>query len=158
MKRVGKKSNIQLDTLENQPIVKSSDENTPLEGARNTNQGLTGHADETSMAAESYSNLALSSRQLLEPAPLAPSAIDGSFDSRQVEYVPPPDAVIARYAFEVCRSLAERFPSAGFARTETRQGFQQFMMVVARIAASQANEKGAEWITKNEPELPSRGQ
>ena len=152
MKRVVKESNIQLDSLKNQPIVNSSDEKTPPEGASNTNQGLTSHADFSSMAAESYSNLALSSRQLL------PSATDDSFDSRQVEYVPPPDAVIARYAFEVCRTLAERFPSAGFARTETRQGFQQFMMVVARIAASQANEKGAEWITENEPKSPSRGQ
>ncbi len=145
-----------LDKHKNQPIVKLSDEKTPPEGASNTNQGLTSHADRTSMAAESYSNLALSSRQLLPPAQA--SAIDGSFDSRQVEYVPPTDDEIARFAFEVCRTLAERIPSAGFASTEMRQGFQQFLTVVARIVASQANQRGDQWKTESEPEPPSRGQ
>ncbi len=145
-----KKSTSLLDKLGNQPIVKLSKQETPPDGASNTTQGLTDHAGVISMAAESYSSLALSSRQLLPPA------VDGSFDSRQVEYVPPPDALIARFAFAVCRTLAERIPSARFGSTETRQGFQQFMVVVARIVASQANEEGAEWKTKSEPESPSR--
>ena len=156
MKRVVRKSNINLDSQQKLSIVKSSEEKTPLEGAGNTNQELTSHADSSSMAAESYSNLALSSRQLLPPAQA--KAVDGSFDSRQVEYVPPADDEIARFAFEVCRTLAERIPSAGFASTEMRQGFQQFLTVVARIVASQANQRGEQWKTESEPEPPSRGR
>jgi len=156
LKRVVRKSNVDLDSPKKLPIVKSSDEKTSREGAGNTATGLTSHADEGSMAAESYSNLALSSRQLLKPAQA--EALDGSFDSRQVEYVPPADDDIARFAFEVCRTLAERIPSAGFASTEMRQGFQQFLTVVARIVASQANQRGDQWKTESEPEPPSRGR
>ena len=156
MKRVVRKSNIDLDSPKKLSIVKSSDEKTSREGVTSTHTGLTGHAGVSSMAAESYSNLALSSRQLLPPAQA--SAVDGSFDSRQVEYVPPTDDEIARFAFEVCRTLAEQIPSAGFASTEMRQGFQQFLIVVARIVASQANKRGNTWKTESEPEPPSRGR
>ena len=156
MKRVVRKSNADLDSPEKLSIVKLSDKETPLDGVTSTNQELTGHAGLSSMAAESYSNLALSSRQLLPPAQA--KAVDGSFESRQVEYVPPADDEIARFAFEVCRTLAERIPSAGFASTEMRQGFQQFLTVVARIVASQANQRGDQWKTESEPEPPSRGQ
>ena len=152
MKRVVRKSNVDLDSPEKLSIVKSSDEKTSREGVTSTVTGLTSHADRTSMAAESYSNLALSSRQSLS------TAADGSFDSRQVEYVPPADDEIARFAFEVCRTLAERIPSAGFSSTEMRQGFQQFLTVVARIVASQANQRGDQWKTESEPEPPSRGR
>ncbi len=158
MKRVVRKSKIDLDSPKKLPIVKLSDEKTSREGAGNTATGLTGHADVNSMAAESYSNLALSSRQLLPPAPARWQAVDDSLRSRQVEYVPPADDEIARFAFEVCRTLAERIPSAGFASTEMRQGFQQFLTVVARIVASQANQRGAQWKTESEPEPPSHGQ
>ena len=152
MKQVVRRSKIDLDSPKKLPIVKASDEKTSREGVTSTNTGLTGHAGLDSMAAESYSNLALSSRQLLKPA------ADDSFDSRQVEYVPPADDEIARFAFEVFRTLAERIPSAGFASTEMRQGFQQFLTVVARIVASQANQRGDQWKTESEAEPPSRGR
>jgi hypothetical protein len=133
-----------LDKPANQPIVKSSEQETPPEGAFNTPRGLTDHADETSMAAESNTILTLSSRQLL------PAAVGDSSDSSQVEYCPPPDSLIGQFAFEVCGALGEAAQSAEFSSTETRQGFRQFMLVVARITAKQANAKGRQWTTQSD--------
>jgi hypothetical protein len=96
------------------------------------------------MAAESNSNLALSSRQLL------PAAVGDSSDSSQVEYCPPPDELIGQFVFAVCGTLSEVAQSGEFSSTETRQGFRQFMVVVARITAKQANAKGGQWTTPSE--------
>jgi hypothetical protein len=135
---------LNIDKPANTPIVKSSEQETPPDSAANTIQGLTDHADGTSMAAESNSNLALSSRQLLPPAV-------GDFSvSSQVEYCPPPDALVAEFAFEVCGALGEAAQSADLSSTETRQGFRQFMVVVARITAKQVNAKGRQWTTQSE--------
>jgi len=124
-----------LDKLGNQLIVKSSDQETPPDGASNTTQGLTDHADLHSMAAESNSNLTLSSRQLL------PAAVGDFSVSRQVEYCPPPDTVIGQFARDVCDELVE-VTHSGTTATETWQGFREFMTVVACIIAKQANARG----------------
>jgi len=135
-----------LDKLGNQLIVKSSDQETPPDGASNTTQGLTDHAEVHSMAAESNSNLTLSSRQLL------PAAIDDFSVSRQVEYYPPSDIVVGQFARDVCGGLSEVIQSADLSTRATRQGFQQFMAVVVRIVVKQANAKGGEWKTQSEAE------
>jgi hypothetical protein len=128
---------LELDKLGNQPIVKSSEQETPPDGASNTTQGLTDHADLGSMAAESNINLTLSSRQLL------PAAVGDFSVSRQVEYCPPPDAVVGQFARDVCDGLSEAVQVADPLTIQTRQGFQQFMAVVVRIVVKQANVKGA---------------
>ena len=158
MKRVVRKSKIGLDSLEKLPIVKSSDEKTSREGVGSTDTGLTGHADIDSMAAESYSNLALSSRQLLKPAPAAGPALGDSLRSRRVEYIPPSEAEVGQYARDVCAALSEAIPSARFSDTEVRVGFQQFMMVVARIVAKQASQKGTPWRPESDKNPPPSGQ
>ena len=119
-----------VDKSGNQPIVKSSDKETPQDSAANTLRGLTDHAGIGSMAAKSNNNVGLSSRQLL------PAAVGDSSASPQVEYTPPPDALVGQFAFEVCGTLSEAIQSAELSTTETRQGFRQFMAVVARIPAS----------------------
>ncbi len=139
-----KKSTFQLDKLENQPIVKSSEQETPPDDAINAIRGLTDHADLDSMAAESNSNRTLSSRQLL------PSAVGDFSVSRQVEYCPPPDTVIGQYARDVCDELIGVAHSEKTA-IETRQGFREFMTVVAGIMAKQANARGVQWTTQSEP-------
>jgi hypothetical protein len=160
LKRVVKEFNVQLDSVKNQSIVNSSDEKTPPEGAGNTNQGLTGHADDSSMAAESYSNLALSSRQLMGPALLAPSTllpgspVGDSLRSRRVEYVPPTEAEVSQYARDVCAALSKAIPSAHFGEPEVQAGFQRFMMVVVRIVAKQANAKGTPWTSESDKNPP----
>ena len=136
VKRMVRRSKSQLDRLQNQSIVKSVDEKTPPEGVGSTNRGLTDHADTSSMAAESYSNLTLSSRQLL------PSATDDFSVSRQVEYVPPADKVVRGYAMAVCNELAQRDPDA-FSGLEIRQGFLQFVNVLIHIQIKQANKRSA---------------
>lgn len=135
-----------LDKLGNQPIVKSSDQETPPEGAVNTYRGLTDQAVIGSMAAESNSNLTLSSRQLL------PAAVGDFSVSRRVEYCPPPDEVVGKFAIDVCGGMSEIVSSPDLSTIETRQGFQQFMAVVVRIIVKQANGKGAQWNIQSEAE------
>jgi hypothetical protein len=113
-----------LIVIDNQLYIK-----TPPAGADNTHRGLTGQADSDSMAAEGNSNVELSSRQSLSPA------VDGFSVSRQVEYCPPSDKVVNAFADEVCKALSDQ----GQAGTTVRQEFRQFMMIVARIVAKQAN-------------------
>ncbi len=146
MKRVVKKSTFQLDKLENQSIVKPSHEETPPEGATNAIRGLTDHADDSSMAAESNSNVTLSSRQLL------PAAVGDFSVSRQVEYCSPPDEVIGKFATDVCGGMSEIISFPALSTIETRQGFRQFMAVVVRIVVKQANGKGAKWSIQSEAE------
>jgi hypothetical protein len=148
-----RKSRVYLDTSKKQPIVKPSDEKTSREGVISTTTGLTGHADETSMAAESYSNLALSSRQLLPPA--TASATDDFSVSRQVEYIPPTEAEVSQYARDVCTALSEAIPGGRFADPEVRAGFQRFMVVVVRIVAKQASAKGAAWTSESDKNPPT---
>ena len=81
------------------------------------------------MAAEGNSNVELSSRQSLS------SAADGFSVSRQVEYCPPPDNVVNVFADRVCEALSGQDQST----TAVRQEFRQFMIIVARIVAKQAN-------------------
>jgi hypothetical protein len=134
-----------LDNPAKRPIVKGNHLNkrTPLAGVRRTHQGLTNHADNDSMEALRNSTSAHPSRQLLS------SAVDDFSVSRQVEYCPPPDAVIDQFVRDVCDELGENANSVT-TTTETRQGFREFMTVVASIVAKQANARGGQWITQSE--------
>lgn len=155
VKLIVKRGRRHLDRQQNQLIVKPSEEKTSREGVGRTDTGLTGHAGVSSMAAESYSNLALSSRQLLEPAQLAPSANDDFSVSRRVEYVPPTEAEVSQYARDVCAALSEAIPAGRFAEPEVRLGFQRFMIVVVRIVAKQATAKGAAWKSESDKNPPT---
>jgi hypothetical protein len=122
---------IDLDKTPERLIVIDNQVNTktPPDGAINTRRGLTGQADSDSMAAEGNSNVELSSRQSLS------TAADDFSVSRQVEYCPPTDKVVNAFADEVCEALNGQDQST----IAVRQEFKQFMIVVARIVAKQAN-------------------
>ena len=161
MKRVVKKSTSQLDKLGNQPIVKSSEQETPPDGASNTIQGLTDHAGIGSMAAESNTILTLSSRQLLSPA------VDGFFvaqplvarnnddhkeadnvsgnrpSSQLVVYVPPESRTVHAFALAVCNQMKTEQTTRTSA-TEVMQGLSHFLNCVAIAQANHLNRGGAD--------------
>jgi hypothetical protein len=120
-----------LDKTTKRPIV--VEENMPSEGAGNTDRGLTGQAENGSVAAERNPTNALSSRQSL------PEASDGFF-VRQVDYCPPPDEVVNDFVRMVCLHLSEG-ETNGLHLMTTRQGFRQFLRVVVGIVAKEANRR-----------------
>jgi hypothetical protein len=119
-----------FDKPAEQPIVeKNQPRRTPSEGAVNTDRGLTGHADEGSMAAERNIIPELSSRQ-------SPSAAVDGFSVGAVEYCQPAKETIAGFVQAVMSELD------GLPDTEIRQGFRQFIDVLISIQTKAANNRG----------------
>ena len=120
-----------FDRKKESPIVKQLHKETPPDGASNAIRGLTDHADETSMAAESNSNVGLSSRQLLSPA------VDGFFVG-QIEYCEPPQEVLDDFARAVLSRLSVSDDGNGL-DVATYQSFRQFLGVVVTMMTKEAN-------------------
>jgi hypothetical protein len=72
---------------------------------------------------------------------------------KRIEYVPPPDEVIDKFARDVCAALAEQRNDPSMMNWEIASGFARFLKVAARIKAKQLTaeaEKAQEDLANNE--------
>lgn len=57
----------------------------------------------------------------------------------KIEYVPPPFSEVKAFAQAVCNGLAEKTKNTDFTKTETVQGFAEFLLVLLTIEAKRRN-------------------
>ena len=69
---------------------------------------------------------------------------------RIIEYVPPPDAVIDKYAKDVCAAMAELKNDESFNNREIWSGLAGFMKAVARSEANRLTREANQEDTTSE--------